>query len=229
MTERGPTRRHLLLAAIAGPFALRAAEAGPLFWSRLTGTWLGELTYLDGDLRPIIQTYHAVLDLSMNNQELSLTEFKFYPPGTELARDIAGDDLPTDQGVEVISEISGTVANNRWATRTDGVYELVDDQTLVRHLSSDGNATPRYVTYWTMTSDRTLIVTNLGILSTRLEANDYDHPVEPWRPNARLGELKGCSIFRYLRVKETDREQQLDRLRTEYNVKKRLDRRTSRR
>ena len=203
-----------------------AAEAQSLFWSRLTGYWLGELTYLDGELEPIIQTYHAVLDLRLNDVELSLTEFKFYPPGADLARDIAGGDLPRDQGVEVISEISGPVTGNRWDTRTDGAYELVDDQTLVRHLGSDGGVVPRYVTYWTLTTDRSLIVTNLGILSTRYEADYYNRPLEPTRLNARLGELKGCSVFRYLRMEETDREQQLDRLRAEYNVRLSFDRRT---
>ena len=203
------------------------ARARPLFWSRLNGNWLGELTYLNGDLEPIIQTYNAVLDLRMYGKELSLTEFKFYPPGTELSRDIAGDDLPADQGVEVVSEISGPVTGNLWVTRTDGNYELVDDQTLVRHLSSGGGVVPRYVTYWTLTTDRTLMVTNLGILSSRFEADDYNRPVEPKRLNSRLGELKGCSIFRYLRTGEADREQQLDRLRAEYNVRLSFDRRTT--
>lgn len=229
MTERGPTRRRLLLAAIAGPFAMSATEARPLFWSRLAGNWLGELTYLNGDLEPIIQTYHAVLDLRMKYEALSLTEFKFYPPGTELARDIAGDDLPADQGIEVVSEISGPVTGNRWGTRTDGVYELVDDQTLVRHMSSGGSVVPRYVTYWTLTTDRTLIITNLGVLSTRFEADYYNRPLEPKRLNSRLGELKGCSIFRYVRMEETGREQQLDRLRAEYNVRLSFDRRTTKR
>ena len=140
-----------------------------------------------------------------------------------------GDDLPADQGVEVVSEISGPVTGKRWGTRTDGVYELVDDQTLVRHLSNGGSAVPHYVTYWTLTTDRTLMITNLGVWSSRLETDYYNRPLEPKRLNSRLGELKGCSVFRYVRMEETGRTQQLDRLRAEYNVRLSFDRRTTRR
>jgi hypothetical protein len=81
------------------------------------------------------------------------------------------------------------------------------------------------VTYWTLTTPRTLLVTNLGILYTADAADYYNRPLEPRRPNAHLGELKGCSVFRYVRIERDERENQLRRLRGLHNVTRSVDRR----
>jgi len=231
MTARNTQRRELLIAAVAGAVSAPVAAAQSnsakpaAFWSRLTGTWLGELTYLDGNLQPIIQSYHSVVELAMNGADLSRTEHKFYPPGSQLARNVGGDSLPADQGIEIISDINGAVANDRWTPAGDGVYYLVDEATMVRHAIDTDAGVPRYVTYWTLTSPRTLLITNLGILYTRDEADYYNRPVEPRRPNTKLGQLKGCSVFRYVRIKDGQRDPERQRLKVLHNVTRSVDRR----
>ena len=215
-------RRQLLLAGLAGaasgPAAAvpssedNSAEVNPQFWAQLAGTWSGELSYLDGALEPIIQSYHSVSEIALSAGQLSHTEYKFYPAGTELARNIGGDDLPTDQGIELITTAAGPVEQGRWTIGANDVYQLVDENTIIRHLRDADTGVPRYVTYWTLTSSRTLLITNLGILSTRDEADYYNQPLEPRRPNPRLGELKGCSVFRYTRLADGRREPERQRL-----------------
>ncbi|MFT7286543.1 MAG: hypothetical protein ACI87W_000649 [Halieaceae bacterium] len=88
MTARHTQRREFLLGALAGTVSIPAAAAqsgthrpSP-FWARLAGIWLGELSYLDGSLQPIIQSYQSVLELSLQDAQLAQTEYKFYPAGT---------------------------------------------------------------------------------------------------------------------------------------------------
>ncbi len=224
-------RRELLLAGLGGALtapvavAQSSGDSPAEFWSRLTGTWRGELSYLDGNLEPIIQTYHAVAELALGGAWLSQTEYKFYPPGTELAANAAGGNLPADQGIEVITGLAGDIEGGRWTLGADDVYQLVDAATIVRHARDPHTGVPRYVTYWTLTSARTLLITNLGILFTRDEADYYNRPLEPRRPNARLGELKGCSVFRYIRMEDGQRDQERQRLRERHNVTRSVDRR----
>ena len=233
MSTPDSQRRQLLLAglagAVSGPAAAAPASAASDsgLWSRLAGTWSGELSYLDGALEPIIPRYHAVAEITFSGSRLSHTEYKFYPPGTELARGAGGADLPADQGVEVITNLAGPVDGGRWSPGADDVYQTVDDATMVRHLRDPDTGVPRYVTYWTLTSERTLLITNLGILFTRHEADYYNRPVEPLRPNKRLGELKGCSVFRYIRLAGERRDPERQRLRQLHKVTRSVDRRST--
>ena len=233
MTADLTQRRQLLLAALAGAVGAPVVAAQPgsaalsPFWSRLAGTWLGELTYLDGHLKPIIQSYHSVVELAFQGAQLSQTEYKFYPPGSQLARNIGGENLPADQGIEMISATSGAVVDDRWTPADDGVYHLVDNATMLRHAIDADTGVPRYVTYWTLTTLRTLLVTNLGILYTADAADYYNRPMEPRRPNAQLGELKGCSVFRYVRIQDDRLASERDRLRRLHNVTRAVDRRNS--
>jgi hypothetical protein len=221
-------RRQLLLAGLAGTVSGSAAavpssedtsaEVNPQFWAQLVGTWSGELSYLDGALEPIIQSYHSVSEIALSAGQLSHTEYKFYPAGTELARNVGGDNLPPDQGVELITTTAGPIEQGRWIPGPNDVYQLVDENTIIRHLRDADTGVPRYVTYWTLTSPRTLLITNLGILSTRDEADYYNRPVQPRRPNTRLGELKGCSVFRYTRLADGRRDSERQRLSQLHNV-----------
>ena len=231
MSTHDAQRRRLLLAGLvtgtAGGSVAAAASSrdSPAFWSQLVGTWSGELSYLDGALEPIIQSYHAVAEIRLSDDGLSHTEFKIYPPGTELARNAGGADLPADEGVEVITNLQGPIDQGRWTPSANEVYQLVDEATIVRHLRDPDTGVPRYVTYWTLTSERTLLITNLGILFTRYEADYYNRPLEPPRPNPRLGGLKGCSVFRYTRLADGRGEAERQRLRELHNVTRSVDRR----
>jgi hypothetical protein len=231
MTVRHTQRRELLFAALAGavsaPVAAAQSDVTTLssFWSRLAGTWLGELTYLDGSMQPIIQSYHSLVELVLQGAQLSQTEYKFYPAGTQLARNVGGESLPADEGIELITAMSGAVVADRWTPSGDGVHHLVEDTTLVRHAIDADTGVPRYLTYRSLTSPRTLLVTNLGILYTADAADYFNRPLEPRRPNEHLGELKGCSVFRYVRIDDARREAERDRLRVLYNVARAVDRR----
>jgi hypothetical protein len=230
MSDHHVQRRQLLLAGIAGAVsgplatASSSAESAPMFWSQLAGDWLGELSYLGSEMEPIIQSYSAVIAMTLSGNRLSRTEYKFYPPGAALAKDAGGDDLAADEGVEVITSLEGHIANERWTCSANEVYRLVDDATLVCHRRASDADVPGYVSYWTLTSPRTLMITTLGILSSRYEVDGNNQPVEPLRANARLGELKGCSVFRYTRLEDGGVAQERLRLGESYNVKRSVKR-----
>ncbi len=229
MSTYHPRRRQLLLAGLAGALSGPAAapqskaESAARFWPQLAGTWLGELSYLDGAMRPIIQNYHSVVEMTLSAGRLEHTEYKFYPPGTELARNVGGSDLPADQGIELITSQAGSIDQGRWTPNANEVYQLVDEATIVRHLRDPDTGVPRYVTYWTLTSARTLLITNLGILYTHLEADYYNRPLAPPRPNTRLGELKGCSVFRYVRLGDGRLDAERQRLGELHNATRSVD------
>ncbi|MFT7286542.1 MAG: hypothetical protein ACI87W_000648 [Halieaceae bacterium] len=122
--------------------------------------------------------------------------------------------------------MSGAVVDDRWTPAGDGVYHLVDEASMLRHAIDADTGVPRYVTYWTLTTPRSLLVTNLGILSTANAADYYNRPLEPRRPNPHLGELKGCAVFRYVRIDGEQREQELRRLRGLHNTTQSVDRRS---
>lgn len=224
MSDHHVQRRQLLLAGIAGAVsgplvvASSSAASAPTFWSQLAGNWLGELSYLGSQMEPIIQSYNAVVAITLSGNRLARTEHKFYPPGTALAKAVGGDDLAADEGVEVITSLEGHIENGSWTCSANEVYWLVDDATLICHRRASDADVPGYVSYWTLTSPRTLMITTLGILSSRYEVDGNNQPAEPLRPNARLGELKGCSVFRYTRLEEGGVAQERLRLGKSYNV-----------
>jgi hypothetical protein len=55
----------------------------------------------------------------------------------------------------------------------------------------------------------------------------YNHPLVPRRPNDHLGEFKGCSVFRYVRIADSRREAERERLRMLHHVTRSMDRRAA--
>ena len=218
----------LLVAAAGVCSALTfAADDGtsslPPFWPGLSGAWLGELTYLDGNMQPILQSYQSVVTLELRGQELSQTEYKFYPPGASLTRSMGGASLPVGQGIEVVTAMGGPVDEGRWQPAGNGIYELVGGATLVRHMFNPETGIPQYVIYWTLTSPRTLLISTNGIVSTVDPAAQ-----DGQRPDAQTpkpGELRGHSVFRFTRIPSEDVEGQRELLRLRHNVARTVDRR----
>jgi len=69
----------------------------------------------------------------------------------------------------------------------------------------------RYRTWHTLPSDDVLATTQCGIYDTLFEADYYNRPLRDpvsgeTRPNSRLGQLKGISVFRYRRIPQKQLE-----------------------
>lgn len=176
------------------------------FWERAAGCWAGEASYFDGAMQPIIPAYGNVLRISaVAGGAAAVEEWKQYPP-SELARAAGGAALPADEGFEVASLQRGTLgADGVLDLGADGRWVPVDGHSALRELLEPSTGVPRYRTWHTMPGDDVLVTTNLGVLYTAYEADYYNRPLRDpvsgeTRPNTRLGQLKGVSIFRYRRI-----------------------------
>lgn len=182
------------------------------FWERAAGCWAGEASYFDGDMQPIIPSYGNVLRIgAVPGGGTTIEEWKQYPP-SELARAAGGSSLAADEGFEAASVQRGTLGADRVLDLgADGRWTPVDGHSVLRELLEPSTGVPRYRTWHTMPSDDVLVTTNLGVLYTAYEADYYNRPLRDpvsgeTRPNARLGQLKGVSVFRYRRIAPGDLE-----------------------
>ncbi len=183
-----------------------------MFWRRAAGCWAGESSYFDGEMAPIVPAYGNVLQIAVDAAgQFSLHEWKQYP-SSELARNAAGGKLPEGEGFEVASVQHGRLdAQGVLELGTQGRYLPLDDHSAVRDLRDPETGVPRYRTWYTMPADDVLATTNLGIWYTAFESDYYNRPLRDpvsgeTRPNARLGQLKGISVFRYRRIQPVELE-----------------------
>ncbi len=179
---------------------------GPGFWRRAAGCWAGEASYFDGAMTPIIAAYGNVLQIVVGvSGELALHEWKQYP-ASELARNAAGGSLPEGEGFEVAALQRGRLdAEGNLDFPGQGRFVAIDQHSSMRDLRDPDSGHPRYRTWHTLPSDDVLTTTQLGIYYTPFEADYYNRPLRDpvsgeTRPNSRLGQIKGISLFRYRRI-----------------------------
>ncbi len=180
--------------------------SGAGFWRRAAGCWAGEASYFDGDMAPIIAAYGNVLQIVIDDQGvLAIHEWKQYP-ASELARNAAGGALPEGEGFEVASVQRGRLgADDSAEFPGQGRFVSIGRHSAVRDLLDTATGATRYRAWHTMPSDDVLATTQLGIFHTPFEADYYNRPLRDpvsgeTRPNARLGQIKGISLFRYRRI-----------------------------
>jgi hypothetical protein len=180
--------------------------SGAGFWRRAAGCWAGEASYFDGEMTPIIAAYGNVLQIVVDELGgLAIHEWKQYP-ASELARNAAGGSLPEGEGFEVASVQRGTLgADDTAEFAGQGRFISVDRHSAVRDLLDPATGATRYRAWHTMPSDDVLATTQFGIYYTPFEADYYNRPLRDpvsgeTRPNSRLGQLKGISLFRYRRI-----------------------------
>jgi hypothetical protein len=180
--------------------------SGSGFWRRAAGCWAGEAAYFDGQMHPIIPAYGNVLQIVVaGSGELALHEWKQYP-ASELARRAAGGVLPAAEGYEVASLQRGRLdAEDSLDLGSQGRFVALGAHSAVRDLLDPDTGVPRYRTWHTMPADDVLATTNFGIWYTPFESDYNNQPLRDpvsgeTRPNARLGQLKGISVFRYRRI-----------------------------
>lgn len=154
------------------------------FWRRAAGCWAGEASYFDGDMQPIIAAYGNVLRIVVD----------------------ADGALPEGEGFEVASLQQGRLgADDALELQGQGRFVSLDRHSAVRDLLDPATGAPRYRTWHTLPSDDVLATTQFGIYYTPFEADYYNRPLRDpvsgeTRPNSRLGQLKGISVFRYRRI-----------------------------
>jgi hypothetical protein len=180
------------------------AEAG--FWRRAAGCWAGEASYFDGDMTPIIAAYGNVLQIVVDGRgALEIHEWKQYP-ASDLARNAAGGVLPEGEGFEVASVQRGQLGTDDAAGFPgQGRFVSIDRHSAVRDLLDPATGATRYRAWHTLPSDDVLATTQYGIFYTPFEADYYNRPLRDpvsgeTRPNSRLGQIKGISLFRYRRI-----------------------------
>jgi len=176
------------------------------FWRRAAGCWAGEASYFDGDMQPIVAAYGNVLRIALGaDGALTIHEWKQYP-ASELARKAAGSPLPDGEGFEVASLQQGRLGtDDALELAGQGRFVSLDRHSAVRDLLDPATGMPRYRTWHTLPSDDVLATTQFGIYFTPFEADYYNRPLRDpvsgeTRPNSRLGQLKGISVFRYRRI-----------------------------
>jgi hypothetical protein len=176
------------------------------FWARAAGAWAGEASYFDGAMQPIIPQYGNVLRIeAFPGGEVAIHEWKQYAP-SELARRAAGGTLPPDQGFEVTSVQRGRLdAAGALDFGADGRFVPVEGHSVMRDQRDPETGASRYRVWHTLSGEAVLATMQYGFWYTPFEADYYNRPLRDpasgeTRPNSRLGQVKGVSVFRYRRI-----------------------------
>lgn len=195
------------------------------FWARVAGAWAGEASYFDGGMQPIIPQYGNVLRIEhVADGQIAIHEWKQYA-ASELARRAAGGELPLDQGFEVASTQRGRLdPAGVLDFGADGRFVPVEAHSVMRDQRDPQSGASRYRVWHTLSGEDVLATMQYGFWYTPFESDYYNRPLRDpatgeTRPNSRLGQIKGISVFRYRRIAVAEIEAARAERRARFNVR----------
>jgi len=176
------------------------------FWESVAGCWAGEGSYFDGEMRPICAAYGVVMQITIGMERtVSWREWKQYPPG-QLAKSAASGALAEGSGYEKASIQQGQLTDDDTLDLgAMGEFRGLNGHSAVRDLLDPQSGVPRYRTWHTLTSQDVLATSQYGVHFTAFDADYLNRPIVDQstgetRPNPKLGQIKGISLFRYQRI-----------------------------
>lgn len=148
------------------------------FWQRAAGTWAGDASYFDGEMRPIIAAYGNVLRIDVAaSGAVAINEWKQYP-SSELARRAAGGKLADGEGWEVASVQLGQLDTaGNLDCGEQGCFVLVEQHSALREIRDPETQAPRYRVWHTLSGSDVLATMQYGFWYTAFEADYYNRPL----------------------------------------------------
>jgi hypothetical protein len=213
----------VLIAAWTAPAAAQSNLAAQPYWKLMEGWWRAENTYMDGDLNYNIRSYNALIHVELDGRTYRETEYKFYAP-SKLAQTYGRGQTTAEEGIETVSVITGELVDDLGTVKLTGSRPpgLGDEGTVMKVLSPDTGvrvtANPKTGTdtyrmfIFAPTSDKRYR-SNFGLVSDTQGSGAANALA-----GAKMGDLRGFSLFREDRIAASDMERWRAEFRTRNKV-----------
>lgn len=199
-----PRLARVLLAALLLP-AIAAAQTALKdvpYWQSMAGWWRAENTYMDGALNYNIRAYNSLVYVELDGRRYRETEYKFYPPG-KLALQAGRGQITASEGIETVTVTRGEMVDEPGTVRLEGegdtVIRVLGPDTGVRVTGNAATGVDTYRMFIFSPAAGKRYRSNFGIVSDRTGAGAANAA-----PGARLGDLRGFSLFREDRIATTE-------------------------
>ncbi|MDX2225051.1 MAG: hypothetical protein SFV21_20005 [Rhodospirillaceae bacterium] len=203
-----------MFAALGLAVAAQAADktlADVPFWRANAGWWRVDNTYFDRNLDYNIRSYNSVIHIEIDGRTYRETEIKSYAP-SRLAH-YYGRGLTTEaEGVETVTVTTGEMIDDAGTVRIasaasgpggEGTTEIrvLSADTAVRVTHNAATGFDSYRMFITLPAPNKRHVANYGLVS------DTKGPgAANAAPDARMGDLRGFSLFRGDRIAADEAE-----------------------
>ncbi|MSO99024.1 MAG: hypothetical protein EXR11_12540 [Rhodospirillaceae bacterium] len=196
----------ILAAALLMPVAASAQNtlAESPYWKLMAGWWRAENTHMDGALNYNIRSYNSLLHIELDGREYRETEYKFYSP-SKLAQQYGRGKITEDEGIETVSVTTGELIDDK------GTVKLISEPgTIIQVLNSDTGVRVTSNTKTNVDTYRMFIFaptpdkryrSNFGIVSDKAGSGAANATED-----AKLGDLRGYSLFREDRIAASEFE-----------------------
>ena len=181
------------------------------FWRAVAGAWRAENTYMDRDLNYNIRSYNSVILVEIDGRIYRETEIKSYAP-SKLAQQNGRGMTTADEGIETVTVTTGELTDDAGTVRiTATVPDLLgDSNTEIRILSPDtavrvtpnsGTGVDTYRMFVFLPVANKRYRSNFGLVSDTTGGGAANAASD-----AKLGDLRGFSLFREDRIPQGDAE-----------------------
>jgi hypothetical protein len=199
-------RKLFFIVALLSPLSVSAADlADNAYWKLMSGWWRAENTYMDSDLNYNIRSYNSLIHIELIGRTYRETEYKFYSP-SKLAMGTARGQISAEEGVETVSVITAELIDEKGTIKLTGMAPAgpTDEATIIQVLTPDTGvrvtANPKTGTdtyrmfIFAPTPDKRYR-SNFGLVSDKTGAGAANA-----FPDAKMGDLRGFSLFREDRI-----------------------------
>lgn len=203
------TRFWLVLAFVFWP-ALASAQttlADVPYWKLMEGWWRAENTYMDGALDYNIRSYNSLIHVELRGRTYIETEYKFYPP-SKLALQNGRGKTTADEGIETVTIAKGELVDESGTLKItemlpggarDEITQVLSKDTAVRVTANPNTGVDTYRMFVFAPSPDKRYRSNFGIVSDSTGSGAANAA-----PDAKLGDLRGFSLFREDRIASGD-------------------------
>lgn len=204
--------RLLLVAAVLCPLSAVANDlADHAYWQRMAGWWRAENTYMDGALNYNIRSYNSLIHVELDGRTYRETEIKFYAP-SKLAMGTARGQISDEEGVETVTVFTGELVDDAGTVKLTGTVpagpaegdtniKVLSPDTGVRVTPNPKTGTDTYRMFIFAPTPDKRYRSNFGLVSDKTGAGAANAA-----PDAKLGDLRGFSLFREDRISPADVE-----------------------
>lgn len=186
------------------------------FWKANVGWWRAENTYLDHNLDYNIRSYNSVIHVEIDGRKFRETEIKSYAP-SKLALGYGRGKTTKDEGVETITVLTGELIDDKGTVRLTGEevteIRLLTDDTGVRVTPNHKTGTDTYRMFIFLPTPEKRYRSNFGLVSDTTGAGAANAAAD-----AKLGDLRGFSLFREDRIQASE----ADKWRAEFRARNKV-------
>ena len=208
---------------VASPAAAQTNLSSQPYWKLMEGWWRAENTYMDGELNYNIRSYNALIHVELIGRTYRETEYKFYAP-SKLAQQMGRGQVGPDEGIETVSVFSGELIDDKGTVKLTGsqpagpgdegtVIQVLSPDTGVRVTTNPKTKLDTYRMYIVAPTPDKRYRSNFGLVSDTQGSGAANA-----LPDAKMGDLRGFSLFREDRIAATEFDKWRDEFRTRNKV-----------